>query len=65
MEKDNILNALLMHRETITFSLIPEIIDCNDTKQPQGGERQIRIAKMSPDIEAHLKLYNIPTGFFF
>lgn len=64
MEKD-ILNVLFMHRETITFGLIPEIIDCNDTKQPQGGERQIRITKMSPDIEAHLKLYSIPAGFFF
>lgn len=24
------------------FSLGPEIIDCNDTKKPQGGERQSR-----------------------
>ena len=54
-----------MPRETIKFSLSPEIIDCNDTKQPQGGERQRRIIQMSPDTKVNLKLYNIATGFLF
>ena len=47
------------------FSWSPEIIACNATKRPQGGEKQSSITYLSSDIKVNVKPYSIPTGFLF